>query len=67
MNTRALHAGDRIKANVKGRVFEDTLITRLQDGRWLVGDTKPRSTYLHLSSRQIVERLDLQERWEVAG
>jgi len=57
VNTAALSPGHRIKANVKGQVFCATLVERQDDGRWLVADTEPRSTYLHLRANQIVERV----------
>jgi hypothetical protein len=67
MDTSKLQPGDRIEADVRGQRFAATYERRVYTGLHKVKDPEPRSTYLHLTSNEIVKKLDQQERLGVGG
>jgi hypothetical protein len=68
MDTRSLKVGDRIRCNVRGQIFTARYLgyslTRLGGHR--IDDPDPKSvTYREVTARQIVGKVEGQERLEV--
>lgn len=63
METRLLNPGDRIEANVRGIPFVATLDCKVHSGLFRIKDPDAeRITYRHLTPREILRKLDPQER-----
>lgn len=68
MDTRFLAPGDRIEVNVKGIPFVATFDYKVHSNLFHVKDPDPpRVTYEHVTAREILRKIDPQERLEVAG
>lgn len=72
MDTRSLKVGDRVYCNVRGQVFTATFGephgTSPSPPRYPIYDPSPKSiTYRHVTSRQIVGKVEGQERLEVGA
>jgi hypothetical protein len=62
MDTRSLHPGDRVEANIRGLIFTAKVIKSAdQWGIWRILPDRHRITYRSVTSRQIVKKLDPQE------
>jgi len=66
MDTRSLKVGDRIRCNVRGLAFTATLDGRVE-GLWLISATRPTMGMRTVTSRQIVGKVEGQERLEVGA
>lgn len=68
MDTRSLTPGDRVEVNVKGIPFIATFDRKVHSNLFHVKDPDPsRVTYEHVTAREILRKLDPQERFEVTG
>jgi hypothetical protein len=66
MNTASLRPGDRLEANVRGIPFLATFDCKVHSNLFRVKDPDPaRVNTLHLTPREILRKLDPQERLEV--
>jgi hypothetical protein len=65
MNTSCLHPGDHIKANVRGQHFEAEVVAKEKRGLVKVEPIEPWPTWRFLTARQIVGKVERQERLEV--
>lgn len=70
MNTRSLKPGERIRCNVRGQVFTARFMghSLSSPGTFKVDSPDPQSvTYRHVTARQIVAKLEGQERLGVSA
>lgn len=68
MDTSTLTPGDRVEVNIKGIPFTATFKGRSHHGLYLTDEPDPaRITYRLVTSREILRKLDPQEKFEVAG
>lgn len=70
METRTLKVGERIRCGVRGQKFTATFRgeSYSSPGVFLVDDPNPKSvTYRHVTARQILGKVEGQERLEVGA
>ena len=67
METRFLKAGDLIECEVKGTKFQATIEAFGKPGWVKIKPVEPWATWRWIRSRQIVKKLEAQERLEVAA
>lgn len=66
METRFLQKGDLIECSVKGVTFKATVEAFGKPGTLKVKPSEPWVTWRWVRSRQVVQKLESQERFEVA-
>ena len=64
METRTLHTGDHIEANVRGVSFKAIIVGRSPDGLFfkIEPDEPKRYTWRFITARRVVKKLEAQER-----
>lgn len=70
METRSLKPGERIRCNVRGQVFTARYLgpSPSSPGTFKVDDPNPKSvTYRHVTARQIIGKVEGQERLGVSA
>lgn len=66
METRTLNTGDHIEANVRGVHFKATITGKAPGLLAIAPDEPSRFTWRFVTARQVVKKLETQERLEVA-